>query len=170
MKRKPNKTILIRVEGENDEVFLRYLKWLYYERGSGFIITIESAGGKGPNNVIHPIKNKLDYSSYVCMIDKDLEKETDKKSYDLIKRFKIDIIWNDKCLDAFMLSILNNGKSYCFYESSYCKEEFRKKYLNGSNKFTNEDCKKIFDKNILDNSRGKINNLDKIISILNKGL
>ncbi|CAK1834140.1 hypothetical protein [Vibrio crassostreae] len=153
-------TLIFVGEGEAEKAFLLHLKSIY---GTGNPkVTPKSAGGKGPNNVIGDALGTLASSGctrVAALLDTDL-----KWPVGLTKeaaRNKIPLIGSTPCLEGFLLDILGIKKTTT---NKGCKQILHP-MLDGK-----ETCKmsysKLFTKDVLDEARQRVEELDKMIKII----
>lgn len=79
MKREPHRrqvarTVLVVGEGDAEVLFLQHLKALYVQRGSGVVVTIKNARGKGAANVVDFAARQSRNAAYdlvVALLDTD---------------------------------------------------------------------------------------------------
>lgn len=106
--RKANRTLLVVGEGPTEEVFLKYLKSLFVERGSGLSVTIRSATGGSPADIVRHTekisKNKA-YDNITILLDADITllAETEQR----IKKLKFILLKSEPCIEGLLLKILD---------------------------------------------------------------
>jgi len=100
--------LIIIGEGPHDKAFLNHLKDLYDSRTSGQKITIETADGGSPKDIIRSaFKNKHISYDYRCVLmDSDIPLSDENKN--TAKKYKINIIQSRPiCLEGMLLEVLN---------------------------------------------------------------
>lgn len=155
--RKLKKTLLAVGEGSSEKAFLLHLKSIYSTGDPK--VTVVTAGGKGPNNVInHAIAcMRCDgYDECVVLLDTDipwppkLVKQAEAKG--------IRLVGSDPCLEGFLLDILSRRKSNT---NDGCKELLHP-LLNGES--TSRDSYSIlFKKDIIENAKQRIEKLKVLV-------
>lgn len=119
-KRKANRTILIMGEGATEKAFLKHLKNLYGQRGSGLAITIRSATGGSPEAIVryteNIIKNRA-YDRVAILMDTDVE--WSKEARERAKKWNITLIGATPCIEGLLLRILGHTPPH---RSEECKQ------------------------------------------------
>ncbi|MCK4592029.1 RloB domain-containing protein [Candidatus Parcubacteria bacterium] len=159
------KTAFFYCEGRSEKAFLRHIKSIY-NRNSGVAVTIDQNGGGNPDDIVGTTIKIVsgrsdDYSCVIFDSDKILETTIRKDA----KSKNILLIENNPCLEAFLMSILED-KNFSFESSSWYKREFEKKYISKSKRGDKRSYEKIFPKKLLNKKRKEIGILDKIIGIM----
>ena len=149
-------------EGKAEKAFLLHLKSLYSV--SNLKISVKSAGGKGPSNVIgDAISNfkHLGCDKASALLDTDIEWPQGKVRE--ANKLHIELIGSTPCLEGFLLEILDLKKpNPC--TSKACKKLLHPQ-LNGK-ETEKESYKALFTKVTLDEARNRVTNLDVIIKLL----
>lgn len=163
-------------EGKTEEVFLKYLKQIYLKGDYEHSIHIPTTtNGGDPICVAKKIMNTLQNrtaDAILIFLDNDRAKgyscETiimsAKKKCPLAIRQKVPCL--SKCIKTFpctegLLLRITGHKIYS--DSSLCKEKFEKIFKKNAAQFRDIDYAKYFPKNILDNKRSEILELDELI-------
>lgn len=108
-KRKANRTVLIMGEGATEKAFLKHLKNLYGERGSGLAITIRAATGGSPEAIVRYTENIIKNRAYDRVaILMDTNVEWSKEARERAKKQKITLIGATPCIEGLLLSILGH--------------------------------------------------------------
>lgn len=100
------RTVLIVGEGDAEELFLRYLKGLYVQRGSGVAVTIKNAHGKGAGHVVDYARRQAmnaQYDVVASLLDTDTGWTDAARK--MAKQARIHVLPCDPCLEALLLSI-----------------------------------------------------------------
>lgn len=162
IKRKIRETLVIVGEGETEEAFLNHLK-SFYSTGN-LKIKIKSAGGKGPNNVIGDAIGTLNNSGcdrVAALLDMDLQWPVSKVKE--AHRKKIILVGVDPCIEAMLIDILEEPRPYPCTNAT-CKNQLHPQ-LDG--RPTNKNSYvKLFEKNILDKAKDRVEALDLLIKVL----
>ncbi|MFA0412286.1 RloB domain-containing protein [Vibrio renipiscarius] len=161
-KRVLKKTLLIVGEGEAEKAFLQYLRSLYATGNPK--VSIKSAGGKGPKNVITEAistKDATGYDSAVTLLDTDLlwPRQLVKKA----EGKKIVLIGSEPCFEGFLLDILNEARPTP-NESCFCKKKMHG-LLNGK-ETEKETYAALFPKDLLDQRKDKLEQLKILINLI----
>lgn len=159
-KRKANRTVLIMGEGATEKAFLKHLKNLYGERGSGLVITIRAATGGSPGNIVryteNIIKNRA-YDRVAILMDTDVEwaKETRERA----RKRKIALIGATPCIEGLLLNILGHTVPL---RSEECKQSCAKFF--GGGLMDEAIYQNIIGKHIFEKKRQKIQELEMLLS------
>lgn len=109
-KKQLKKTMVFVGEGEAEKAFLLHIKSLY---GVGSLkLTIKSAGGKGPDNVINDAISTLENSKcdrVAVLLDTDLPWPS--KLVKEAKALDIELIDSTPCLEGLLLTVLGQRHS-----------------------------------------------------------
>lgn len=159
-KRKANRTVLIMGEGATEKAFLKHLKNLYGERGSGLAITIRAATGGSPDNIVryteNIIKNRA-YDRVAILMDTDVEwtKETRERA----RKRKITLIGATPCIEGLLLNILGHTVPL---RSEECKQTCAKVF--GGDLMDEGVYQEILGKQVVDNIRHQIQEMELLLS------
>ncbi|MEZ9296859.1 RloB domain-containing protein [Vibrio cyclitrophicus] len=156
------KTLLIVGEGEAEKAFIQYLRSIYATGNPK--VSIKSAGGKGPKNVITEAISTKDATGYdyaVALLDTDLPwpRQLVRKA----EGKKIILIGSDPCLEGFLLDILDEPRPTP-NESSFCKKKLHG-MLNGK-ETEKETYEPLFPKELLDKKQGELKGLRTLIELI----
>lgn len=164
-RRQANKTLLVFGEGLGEEMFLKHLKSLYYNRDSGTSIKIyKGRGGTSYNIIIDADKTLGAFDRKIVVIDNDKTKIEMIKARQEAKNRGIELIENTPCLEFLLLSILRkkpSGKN-----SHWCKREFESKYIDKKKRGESGEYTKLFPKPLLDSQQFNLSELRKLILIM----
>lgn len=159
-------TILIYGEGLAEYVFLKLLK-SYYVKNKGPAITLRKGkGGTASNLVKYASKLPGDFNKRFVLLDCDKSKKEMRFARELAKRNKLMLLESKPCLESLLLSILDNKKRFDNKSSALCKKEFEKKYISKKRRSDFNKYLKLFPKALLDERRGKLQALNKLILVL----
>lgn len=168
-RRAASQTLLMYGEGLGEETFLKYLRSLY-ARGSGVSIIIRNGkGGNAVNIVIDASNAPGGFDKRIVVMDNDKENTEMKQARWEAKNRGIELVENTPCLEATLLAILNDGENYSDQKSSWCKKEFEHKYLDKKKRTELNEYEKYFSKDLLDEQKTKLKELNKLISIMDGG-
>ncbi|MCG5371159.1 RloB domain-containing protein [Providencia rettgeri] len=160
--RKVKKTLLLVGEGFSEKAFLSHLVSLFSK--GGYKISITTAKGKGPSNVIsHAVscKKNSGYDMVAVLLDTDLTWPAQKVRE--AESRKILLIGSTPCLEGLLLDILQQKK---FDKSAECKNKVQK--MLGDNLTDKKVYRQIFTEEVIFSAAKKIETLSKLISILSK--
>lgn len=122
--RKTNKTVLIVVEGETEEAFVKHLKRLYYQRGMPLSVSIKNAHGYGPQGIIDKLKSvaqTADFERRLVVLDSDIPLSPAQGKW--LRQQKIEIVLSTPAIEATLLTI--HGK-HAPAGTHACKGELEK--------------------------------------------
>ncbi len=159
-------TLLMYVEGLGEEMFLKYLLQLY-NRDSGVSVKIKNGKGGAPKNIVIGAANEIgDFDSRVAIVDNDRGDRERNNARSEAKDRDINLVEHSPCLEALLLSILHNGKSFSNKNSVWCKKEFESKYIEKKKRKEISEYKKVFPLTLLDEMRQKIEELETLVSFM----
>ena len=162
-RRVAKQTLLMFGEGLGEEVFLKHLRGLY-SYNSGTAVKIKKGrGGDAVGIVIDAGNVPGDFDRKVVILDNDKDTREMISARTEAGRRGIELLENTPCLEAILLSILNEGKSFSGKKTDWCKKEFESKYLDKKRRTELREYEKIFPKDLLDKQRINISELDKFI-------
>lgn len=169
--RRTKKTILIVGEGPTEKSFLQHLKQLYISRDMNINVKVECGSGGSPIMVIQKtmrLKSSRDYDKCYVLIDSDVTFDTDKELLKLLKRNPvIEILKATPCIEGLFLAILKYPDfSQKNIASAKCKSIFEKEYLSYEKKTETYAYEKIFSKQVLNERRNFIPELDAILKAM----
>ncbi len=165
-RRAAKETTLIYGEGLAEEIFLKYLRKLY-AINSGVAVTIRKGkGGSADSIVMKAAQIFGDFDQRIVVLDNDKSKAEMKKANQLAKYHGMSLIKNTPCLEALLLSMLNNGKSFSNKSSQWCKKEFENKYISKKKRGDMGEYEKLFPKMFLEKMRGKVLGLGEYILVM----
>lgn len=162
-RRRANKTLLIFGEGLGEEVFLKYLKSVYTCDCNVAITIRKGKGGDAKSIVVDASKIPGAFDRKIVILDNDKSAEEMKKARQEAKNNGIEMIENTPCLEFLLLHILGANTQN---NSAFCKSEFETKYITKQRRGEVGRYKELFPKGKLENKRGTINVLDKLVTIM----
>jgi len=98
------RTLLLIGEGLHDEAFLTHIKHHCAPRGSGLVVTVKNARGKGALNVVNFAirqRKNVDYDACAVLVDTDTDYNENVEI--LAKNNRIRLIASDPCIEALLL-------------------------------------------------------------------
>jgi len=165
-RRAADKAILIYEEGLAEEMFLKYLRKLY-ARDSGVAVTIRNGKGGTADRVIKNAAQFVgSFDQRFVVLDNDKSSAEMHRARQKAKKERVFLIENSPCLEAFLLSILENGKSFKSYKSAQCKKVFEKRHVSPKKHLELHHYEKIFPKRLLNKQRKNIPELNRLILII----
>lgn len=165
-RRRANNTLLMYCEGLGEEIFLKHLRSMY-SKNSGTAVTIRNGkGGNSLNIVVSAINEPGDFNRRIVILDNDTGEQEMKKTRTRANRLGIELVENHPCLEATLLSILRLNNVFSNETSAWCKREFESNYIEKKKRRDPAEYRKIFTKDLLDNQRTNISELDILISFM----
>lgn len=167
-KRSCNATLLIMVEGRNDKDFIATLK-RFYAYNSSLAITIKSAGGGGPDDMVKKaIHFPGDFDKRLVIIDGDKPFEQEQIPS---KSSNLELLIITPCLESILLTIFSPKlKVSNIINARDCKKKFQRDILKAKTTASCHDYEKFFKNNttksLLEKSRNTTPELNRIISII----
>jgi len=151
-----------------EEVFLKYLRKVY-ARNKGVAVTIRrEKGGTADGVVTSAIKFLGDFDQKVVVLDNDKPKQEIENARKKAQESGIILIENKPCLEATLLSALNDSQDFSNQKSAWCKKEFENKFISKKKRSDLVEYEKIFSKKLLDNQSRSIVQLEKIILLMKR--
>jgi hypothetical protein len=100
------RTVLVAGEGDSEVLFLQHLKGLYVLRGSGVVVTIKNARGKGAAHVVdfaarHSRNAAFDVTAALL----DTDAAWNDKTRAMARKAKVQVLACEPCLEAVLLQI-----------------------------------------------------------------
>lgn len=160
------RTILIYGEGFNEEMFLKHLRSLYSYNNDIAVTIRKGTGGTADRIVINAGRIPGAFDKKVVVLDNDKPDLEMAKAREDARNKNIELIENSPCLEASLLSILHNGKSFAGKDSSWCKSEFESKYIVKKKRDDSNEYIKIFPQALLDAHCPKVAEIKKLISFM----
>ncbi|VAX38288.1 hypothetical protein MNBD_UNCLBAC01-1589 [hydrothermal vent metagenome] len=165
--RRTKKAILFVGEGPTEKAFLQHLQQMYITRDMNIVVKVESGSGGSPRSVIEKairLRSSRSYDQCFVLIDKDLPfapaGELKKR---MRKKLRIEILNATPCIEGLFLAILNPRFSQQSKSTDFCKSAFEGKYISQHKKSDKRSYEKIFSKQILDERRQNVVELDAIL-------
>ena len=105
-RRQVARTVLVVGEGDAEVRFLQHLKALYVLRGSGVVVTIKNARGKGAAHVVDFAVRQSRNAAYdlvVALLDTDADWNDQTRA--AARKGKVHVVPCHPCLEAVLLSV-----------------------------------------------------------------
>jgi hypothetical protein len=157
---------LIFGEGLNEDAFLRHLRSLYSYNSNVAVTIRKGRGGTADGIVIDASNIPGDFDRRVVVLDNDKGQREMNNARSEAKHRGIILVENTPCLEALLLAILNDGKTYSAKVSSWCKSEFESNFLTKKKRAEMDEYVKLFPKTVLDKQRLKIPGLNSLILLM----
>ncbi|MEA3248738.1 MAG: hypothetical protein U9Q03_00070 [Patescibacteria group bacterium] len=161
-----NSTLLMFGEGLGEEVFFKHLKRLY-ARDGGVSVTIKNGkGGSADGIVMSAVRCTGAFDRRVVVLDNDKSRKEMGLARSLAQKNGIELLENTPCLEAILLSILRDGKSFSNKTAPWCKKEFKSGYLDERKKTDIREYEKVFPKELLDQRCIDVDELEQVVSLM----
>lgn len=164
--RKVARTVLVVGEGDSEVCFLQHLKSLYMHRGSGVVVTIKNARGKGAQHVVDFAirqSRNAEYDVKVALLDVDTD--WNDKTRKLAKLGKVLVLPCEPCLEAELLRC--HDVAVHGLNTQQVKVQIGKRFNATA---TAEDVyRKQFSKELLDGASGHVENVSALLMLLGTG-
>lgn len=165
-RRVASKTLLVYGEGLSEEVFIKHLRGVY-AYGNNVAVTVRKGqGGTADKVVIEADNTPGAFDRKVVIVDNDKPASEMEQARKEAKNRHIELLENAPCLEAVLLSILNNGTSFANKNSDWCKSEFESKFISKKKRSEINEYKSLFTKAVLDEQRSKIIELNRLIELM----
>ena len=166
-RRSAKETFLLCGEGDREVFFLRHIRKLYSSENDVAVKIINANGGSVPNMVNYASRLLGEYSRRILVCDSDKPVKEMTKAREIAINQEIVLVANSPCVESLFLSIL--GKNCDNLTSNQCKRKFESEILMNRRSDSVVEYEKIFTKTLLNTKRHQIENLDKIIQIVENG-
>lgn len=156
------RTVLLVGEGDAEVLFMQHLKGLYVQRGSGVVVTIKNARGKGAAHVVDFAFRQSRNAAYdvkAALLDTDTGWSDQTRA--AARKAKVHTMLCQPCLEAVLLTMHHmsiEGRS-----TAQLKREFAARF--GA---TASDALvlRAFSRDVLDEARYRITVLDTLLNLL----
>lgn len=165
--RKVVRTVLIVGEGDAEVCFLRHLKSLYVQRGSGVAVAIKNARGKGAQHVVDFAirqSRNAEYDVKVALLDVDTD--WNDKTRKLAKSGKVLVLPCVPCLEAELLRC--HDVAVHGLNTQQVKALFSKRFKATAS--VEDVYRKQFPPDLLANARGRVENIAALLTLLATGM
>lgn len=157
------RTVLLVGEGYAEIAFIQHLKLLYVGRGSGLVVTVKNAYGKGALHVVEvAIRQSRNAAFDVKAALLDTDTGWDDKTRNIARKFGVQIVPCIPCLEAMLLAL--HGEVRKAQSTEYYKRTFEIKFGKPANVASLYGVH--FPKDFLDNSRVKSPALESLLALL----
>lgn len=169
MTRKPKprqvaRTVLLVGEGDAEVQFMQHLKGLYVQRGSGVVVTIKNARGKGAAHVVDFAFRQSRNAAYdmkATLLDTDAD--WNDKTRAAARKARIHVLPCQPCLEAVLLTVHHvpvEGRT-----TAQLKQAFSARFgASASDAF----ILRHFSREVVDEARSRITVLSELFNLLTK--
>ena len=111
MKGKPRqrhvaRTVLLVDEGDAEVLFMQHLKSIYVQRGSGVMVTLKNARGKGAAHVVDfAIRQSRNAAYDVKAVLLDTDTDWNDKTRSTARKARVQVMACEPCLEAVLLKM-----------------------------------------------------------------
>lgn len=162
-RRKVARTLLLVGEGDAEELLLRHLKALFVERGSGLVVTIKNARGKGAEHVVDVAmrhsRNRA-YDEVLAMFDTDTD-WTDRVRR-VATRGRVQLLPCEPCLEALLLQAFEHKTEGL--NSQQLKQKFMREFGRPAH---DQHYLRLTDAAFFEQARRKVPGLASLLALLN---
>lgn len=167
MRRKPTvrqvaRTVLLVGEGDAEVQFMLHLKGLYVQRGSGVVVTIKNARGKGAAHVVDFAFRQSRNAAYdmkATLLDTDAD--WNDKTRAAARKASIHVMPCEPCLEAVLLQI--HREPVHGLMTAQLKRNFLARFGAAA---SNAVILRSFSRDVLDEARSRIRVLDELLNLL----
>jgi hypothetical protein len=117
------RTVLLVGEGDAEMLFIQHLKGLYVQRGSGVVVTVKNARGKGAGHVVDFAFRQSHNAAYdvkAALLDTDTD--WNDKTRAMARKAKVHVVPCQPCLEAVLLQV--QGESVAGRTTAQLKRDF----------------------------------------------
>ena len=161
-KRQVARTVLLVGEGDAEVLFMQHLKSLYGQRGSGVVVTIKNARGKGAAHVVDFAFRQSRNAAYdVKAVLLDTDTDWNDKTRGSARKAKIHVMPCDPCLEAVLLNAHQapvDGRM-----TSLLKQDFAARFGAAA---SDPSILRHFSREVLECARARIVILDQLVNLL----
>lgn len=161
-RRQVARTVLVVGEGDAEVLFLQHLKGLYVQRGSGVMVTIKNARGKGAAHVVDFAVRQSRNAAYdlvAALLDTDAD--WNDRTRALARRGRIHVSPSQPCLEAMLLDIHEAPVQHRF--TSQLKQDFHNRFGGSAH---DPVTLRHFNQDVLERARPRIQMLGALIHLL----
>ncbi len=106
MPRQVARTVLLVGEGDAEVLLMQHLKCMFVQRGSGVVVTLKNARGKGATHVVDfAIRQSRNAAYDVKAVLLDTDTDWDDKTRAVAKKAKVHVMACEPCLEAVLLQL-----------------------------------------------------------------
>lgn len=158
------RTVLLVGEGDAEVQFMQHLKGMYVQRGSGVVVTIKNARGKGAAHVVDFTFRQSRNSAYdmkAALLDTDTD--WNEKTRAAARRAKIHVMPCQPCLEAVLLTV--HRASVEGRTTAQLKRDFSAHFGSAA---SDTSILRHFSRDAVDEARSHITILSELFDLLTK--
>ena len=158
------RTVLLVGEGDAEVQLIQHLKRLYVERGSGVVVTIKNARGKGAGHVVDFAFRQSSNAAYdvkAALLDTDTD--WNDRTRASARKAKVHVIPCQPCLEAVLLTTRHakiEGRT-----TAQLKQDFAVRFGAAA---SDASALRHFSREVLNEARSRITVLDELLNLLIK--
>lgn len=158
------RTVLLVGEGDAEVQFMQHLKGLYVQRGSGIVVTIKNARGKGAAHVVDFAFRQSRNAAYdmkAALLDTDAD--WNNKTRAAARKAKIHVLPCQPCLEAMLLTMHRapvDGRT-----TAQLKHAFAARFGSAA---SDPSVLRHFSRDVSDEARSRITVLSQLFNLLTK--
>ena len=158
------RTVLLVGEGDAEVQFMQHLKGLYVQRGSGVVVTIKNARGKGAAHVVDFAFRQSRNAAYdmkATLLDTDTD--WNDKTRSAARKAKVHVMPCQPCFEAVLLTAHHaqvEGRT-----TAQLKQDFAARFGAVA---SDASILRHFSCEVLDDARSRITVLDELLNLLTK--
>ena len=163
-KRQVARTVLLVGEGDAEVLFMQHLKSLYVQRGSGVVVTIKNARGKGAAHVVDVAFRQSRNAAYdVKAVLLDTDTDWNDKTRVSARKAKIHVMPCDPCFEAVLLRLHHapvDGRM-----TAHLKQDFAARFGSAA---SDPSILRHFSREVFNDARSRITVLNDLLNLLTK--
>ncbi len=162
--RQTARTVLLVGEGDAEVLFMQHLKTIYVQRGSGVMVTIKNARGKGAAHVVDFAFRQSRNAAYdVKAVLLDTDTDWHDKTRAAARKAKVHVMPCQPCLEAVLLAV--HKASVEGRTTAQLKRDFAARFgAAASDRFV----LRHFNRELLDEAKSRIMVLEMLCKLLTK--
>lgn len=163
-KRQVARTVLLVGEGDAEVLFMQHFKSLYVQRGSGVVVTIKNARGKGAAHVVDFAFRQSRNAAYdVKAVLLDTDTDWNDKTRASARKAKIHVMPCDPCFEAVLLNAHQapvDGRM-----TAHLKQDFAARFGASA---SDPSILRHFSREVFNDARSRITVLNDLLNLLTK--
>lgn len=159
------RTVLLVGEGDAEVQFIRHLKGLSVQRGSGVVVTIKNARGKGAAHVVDFCFRQSRNAAFdVKAVMLDTDTDWNDKTRIAAHKAKIHVMPCQPCLEAILLTV--HRKPVAGKTTAQLKQIFETLFGGAA---SDSAVLHFFSQEVLEEARQRIGVIDELANLLSNG-
>ncbi len=156
------RTVLLVGEGDAEVQFIQHIKGLYVQRGSGVVVTVKNARGKGAGHVVDFAFRQSRNAAYdvkAALLDTDTD--WNDKTRAVARKAKVHVVPCQPCLEAVLLQV--QGESIAGRTTVQLKRDF----LAWSGAAASDvSVLRYFSREVLEVARSRVSVIDELCRLM----